>query len=136
MSFLFKKTAILGFGLIGSSLARAIREQALATMIVCGDTSAEVCRKALDLKLADAAVIDSRVLMAHRFGPGETAWPAAEDRFASDLLLWPAVADPWLRAFTASAAAPATSAPILLGGHTLVNGGLRLLAQRARAGGR
>jgi len=58
LSFLFKKTAILGFGLIGSSLARAIREQALATMIVCGDTSAEVCRKALDLKLADAAVSD------------------------------------------------------------------------------
>ena len=28
-----------------------------------------------------------RVLLAHRLGPDETAWPAPEDRFASDLLL-------------------------------------------------
>ena len=90
-------------------------------------------------RLADAAVIDSRVLMAHRFGPSESNWPAAEDRFASDLLLAAAVTDPWLHALTASAASAAASAsptPILLGGHTLVNGGLRLLAQRARAGAR
>ena len=87
-------------------------------------------------RLADAAVIDSRVLMAHRFGATESAWPAAEDRFASDLLLSSAIADPWLRALTTSAAAPGLSAPILLGGHTLVNGGLRLLARRARAGAR
>jgi hypothetical protein len=82
-------------------------------------------------RLADAAVIDSRVLMAHRFGPDESSWPAAEDRFASDLLLADAVTDPWLRALTASAASAPPSAPIILGGHTLVNGGLRLLATRA-----
>ena len=87
-------------------------------------------------RLADAAVIDSRVLMAHQFGPSESNWPAAEDRFASDLLLPLALADPWLHALTASASAPASPTPILLGGHTLVNGGLRLLAQRARAGAR
>ena len=81
--------------------------------------------------LADAAVIDSRVLMAHRFGAAESAWPVPEDRFASDLLNASAVTDPWLRTLTASAAA--ASAPILLGGHTLVNGGLRLLARRARS---
>ena len=98
--------------------------------------------------LADAAVIDTRVLLAHRHGAGESAWPSAEDRFASDLLLPASIADAWLRALTASAAgpspiaAPAVAAtspsdrPILLGGHTLVNGGLRLLAQRARAGKR
>ena len=103
--------------------------------------------------LADAAVIDTRVLLAHRHGAGESAWPPAEDRFASDLLLPASIADPWLRTLTASAAGPypiaapdiaansptATSPsdrPILLGGHTLVNGGLRLLAQRARAGAR
>ena len=83
-------------------------------------------------KLADAAVIDSRVLMAHRHGADESAWPAPEDRFASDLLLPARIADPWLRALTVSA----SPAPIILGGHTLVNGGLRLLAQRARAGDR
>lgn len=80
--------------------------------------------------LADAAVIDTRVLMAHRFGRDELAWPTAEDRFASDLLLPDRVTDPWLRALTASAAT--SRVPILLGGHTLVGPGLRL-AVRGRA---
>jgi hypothetical protein len=97
-------------------------------------------------RLADAAVIDTRVLLAHRAGAtdgatmgataGATPWPDAEDRFASDLLLPASVTDPWLRALTASAASAPADHPILLGGHTLVNGGLRLLAQRARAGAR
>jgi hypothetical protein len=87
-------------------------------------------------RLADAAVIDTRVLMAHRHGADETAWPSSEDRFASDLLLPSTIADPWLRALTSSAAAAPSDHPIILGGHTLVNGGLRLLATRARAGTR
>ena len=87
-------------------------------------------------RLADAAVVDSRVLIAHRRGSDEAAWPAAEDRFASDLLLPVSIADPWLRSLTASAAAAPSDHPILLGGHTLVNGGLRMLAGRARAGAR
>jgi hypothetical protein len=89
-------------------------------------------------RLADAAVIDTRVLMAHRDGVDESAWPVAEDRFASDLLLPESIADPWLRSLTTAAvsATPSSGHPILLGGHTLVNGGLRLLAQRARAGKR
>ena len=75
--------------------------------------------------LADAAMVDSRVLLAHRLGPDEAAWPAPEDRFASDLLLPDRIADPWLRALTASATeAPI---PILLGGHSLVGPGIRLL---------
>jgi hypothetical protein len=90
-------------------------------------------------RLADAAVIDTRILMAHRAGAADTmssAWPPAEDRFASDLLLSMTIADPWLRALTSSATTAPADHPILLGGHTLVNGGLRLLAQRARAGKR
>jgi hypothetical protein len=79
--------------------------------------------------LGDAAVIDTRVLLAHRYGSDETAWPPAEDRFASDLLLPASIADPWLRALTDSACGAAI--PIVLGGHTAVNGGLRLLARRA-----
>jgi CTP:molybdopterin cytidylyltransferase MocA len=86
--------------------------------------------------LADAALIDTRVLFAHRHGADEAAWPRPEDRFASDLLLSASIADPWLRALTASAATAPSDHPILLGGHTLVNGGLRLLAQRARAAAR
>ena len=75
-------------------------------------------------RLADAAIIDSRVLLAHRLGPDERRWPTSEDRFASDLLLHERIADPWLRDLTAAAAdAPI---PVLLGGHTLVGPGLRL----------
>ena len=81
-------------------------------------------------QLGDAAIVDSRVLLAHRLGPDERSWPAAEDRFASDLLLPDDIADPWLRALTASAAA--SPIPILLGGHSLVGPGVRLLIRRRR----
>jgi hypothetical protein len=87
-------------------------------------------------RLADAAVIDTRVLLAHRHGFAESAWPAAEDRFASDLLAPAEIKDPWLRALTESAVDSPAGHPIILGGHTMVNGGLRLLAERARAGSR
>jgi hypothetical protein len=74
--------------------------------------------------LCDAAVVDTRVLIAARAGADERAWPAAEDRFASDLLLPERITDPWLRALTASAVE--SHVPILLGGHTLVGPGLAL----------
>ena len=76
-------------------------------------------------RMCDAAIVDTRVLLAHRLGADETTWPPAEDRFASDLLLSERVVDPWLRALTASAAA--APIPILLGGHTLVGPGVRLV---------
>ncbi len=80
-------------------------------------------------RLGDGAVIDSRVLLAHRLGADERAWPRAEDRFASDVLLPDAIGDPWLRELTRSAAT--APVPIVLGGHTLVGPGLRLaLGQR------
>lgn len=79
-------------------------------------------------ELGDAALVDTRVLLAHRFGADERRWPPAEDRFASDLLLHERVADPWLRALTRSAAdAPI---PVVLGGHTLVGPGIRLAVGR------
>ena len=80
--------------------------------------------------LADGALIDSRVLLAHRLGADERRWPPAEDRFASDLLQPDRVRDPWLRDLTAAAAGAAV--PILLGGHGLVGPGARLaLGSRA-----
>jgi len=79
-------------------------------------------------KLGDAALIDSRVLLAHRLGADEGTWPTAEDRFASDLLLLERIADPWLRDLTRSAAE--SPIPIVLGGHTLVGPGLRLALKR------
>ena len=79
-------------------------------------------------ELGGAALVDSRVLLAHRLGAAETGWPAAEDRFASDVLLHERIADPWLRELTRSAAeAPI---PVVLGGHTLVGPGLRLAIGR------
>jgi hypothetical protein len=75
-------------------------------------------------RLGDAAVVDTRVLLAHHLGPAERDWPDAEDRFASDLLLPERIADPWLRELTA--AAVTAEIPVLLGGHTLVGPGLRL----------
>ncbi|HSW43557.1 MAG TPA: hypothetical protein VLM76_13710 [Patescibacteria group bacterium] len=81
-------------------------------------------------RLGDAAVVDTRVLLAHRLGADEAAWPPPEDRYASDLLLPDRIVDPWLQALTAAAAdAPI---PVILGGHTLVGPGLRLLTERVR----
>ena len=85
-------------------------------------------------RLGEAAIIDSRVLLAHRSGADQRGWPPAEDRHASDLLLHERVADPWLRALTQAAAN--ASIPVLLGGHTLVGPGLRLALGRTTGGRR
>ncbi len=75
-------------------------------------------------ELGDAALVDTRVLLAHRLGADERDWPPPEDRYASDLLLPDQVADPWLRSLTSAAAdAPI---PVALGAHTLVGPGLPL----------
>ena len=58
--------------------------------------------------MSDGALLDTRVLLAHRLGADEAAWPTPEDRFASDLLLADRVRDPWLAELTAAAA----SAPV------------------------
>ncbi len=84
--------------------------------------------------LSDGALLDSRVLLAHRLGADERAWPPAEDRFASDLLLTGRIGDPWLAELTASALE--AEVPILLGGHGLVGPGARLALSLALADGR
>jgi hypothetical protein len=81
-------------------------------------------------QLGDAALVDSRVLLAHRYGPDQAAWPSPEDRFASDLLLHQRIRDPWLREITRSAAE--ATIPVVLGGHTLVGPGLRLALRPER----
>jgi hypothetical protein len=80
-------------------------------------------------ELGDAAVVDTRVLLAHRLGADETAWPTLDDRLASDLLRPDEIADPWLQSLTR--AAVRAPIPVLLGGHTLVGPGLPLLPPRA-----
>jgi len=81
-------------------------------------------------RLSDGAFVDSRVLLAHRLGADERGWPPPEDRFASDLLLPERIRDPWLRELTRSAAS--SPVPVLLGGHSLVGPGVRLVLHPRR----
>ncbi len=55
---MFKQVTFIGFGLIGSSMARAIIEKNLAESIVCVDQSKDVCNTVLALGLADDATTD------------------------------------------------------------------------------
>src|SRR5206468_7765683 len=74
--------------------------------------------------LGDAAFIDTRVLLAH-FRIDATR----EDRFLSDLGDWPEIQNPFLRDFTRLATEAAI--PVLLGGHSLMSGGLMALNEHA-----
>lgn len=49
----FERLALIGLGLIGSSLARVARQKNLARHIVAIDASEEVCARVSELKLAD-----------------------------------------------------------------------------------
>ncbi|MBN1641987.1 MAG: hypothetical protein JXA09_12200 [Anaerolineae bacterium] len=75
-------------------------------------------------QLGDAAFLDDRVMWAHH-----GVWPATGDRFSSDLMLPAEIADPYVRAFTE--AAMACPVPVVLGGHSLVSGGLPVLVEAA-----
>lgn len=71
-------------------------------------------------QLADAVILDTRVLMAHC-----RQWASTDDRYNSDLGNAAAISDDWLRAMTE--AALSCRVPVLMGGHCLVSGGLYLL---------
>lgn len=55
---MFQQITIVGFGLIGSSVARAIIEKKLSERIICVDRDQEVCHKVLSMGLADDATTD------------------------------------------------------------------------------
>ena len=83
--------------------------------------------------LGDAVILDSRVVMAARARSSDgSAWPPAEERFASDFLDPVPVATEWLAELTAAAAE--SEVPFLLGGHALVSDGLRILVDAAWLG--
>ena len=75
-------------------------------------------------QLGDAAFIDTRVLLAHM-----RIDATREDRFLSDLGNWTAICDPFLRDFTRLATE--ADIPVLLGGHSLMSGGLMALNECA-----
>ncbi|MCW5751910.1 MAG: prephenate/arogenate dehydrogenase family protein [Alphaproteobacteria bacterium] len=60
----FRRLALLGFGLIGSSLARAARREGLAERIVCADRSVNVLDVARRLDLVDEAHADPAAAVA------------------------------------------------------------------------
>jgi hypothetical protein len=74
----------------------------------------------------DAAFLDTRVLFAHR-----RLQVSRSDRFSSDALQPSAVSDPWVRDLTAALAS--ARIPVVLGGHSLVSGGVWALSERIRA---
>ncbi len=74
-------------------------------------------------RLADGVILDTRVLFAHRH-----LQPTASDRFYSDLLQPETIVDPFIRELTA--AARGAEFPLLLGGHSVVSGGIYALNQR------
>lgn len=73
-------------------------------------------------ELAQGVLLDSRLILAAR-----RLWPSTADRFNSDLLRWDEVQDPFLRAFTR--AAVEAQVPVVLGGQSLVAGGLMALVE-------
>jgi hypothetical protein len=75
-------------------------------------------------ELGDAAFIDTRVLLAHF-----RIEAARAERFLSDLGRWDEVRQPFLRDLTR--AALEAPIPVLLGGHSLVSGGLMALNEFA-----
>lgn len=74
--------------------------------------------------MGDAAFLDTRVLFNHIGKSFITA-----DRFYSDMLEPDEIADPWLREFTVGAREAAI--PVVLGGHSLVSGGMLALIDAA-----
>lgn len=73
-------------------------------------------------EICDAVIMDSRVLMARR-----GYLPDPVQRYASDLGQIDIIEDNWLKAFTQ--AAHAVPIPVLLGGHSVVAGGVILLSE-------
>ena len=60
---MFKKICIIGCGLIGSSLARAIRKNNLAEKIVSSNRSASVNTKVIELKIVDGSSADTKKMV-------------------------------------------------------------------------
>ena len=77
-------------------------------------------------ELGQAAFVDSRVIFAHL-----GLWPSASDRYNSDLRRPDGIESQQVREFTEQALkAPI---PVVLGGHSLVSGGMYALVEAAQA---
>ncbi len=72
--------------------------------------------------MVEAALFDTRVILA-AYG----LWPSAADRFHADLCLWDRVQEPFLRRL--AHAASQVEIPLIMGGQSVVNGGLLALLE-------
>jgi hypothetical protein len=73
-------------------------------------------------ELSEAVLMDNRVILGAR-----GLWPSAADRFNADLFRWQNVQEPFLQRF--SQAASEANVPILMGGQSVVSGGLLALLE-------
>ncbi len=95
MSALFQRVAVIGVGLIGSSMARAMRKHGLAGEIVGCARSAETRAKVLELGLADRCEADPAaavagadlVVLATPVGAYEAVARAMEKALAPDAIV-------------------------------------------------
>jgi hypothetical protein len=78
--------------------------------------------------MGQGVFLDNRVIFAHR-----GLWPSAADRFHSDLRQPARISDPFVKALTA--AAMDAPVPVVMGGHSLVAGGMYALIEAAWARG-
>ena len=60
---MFKKVCIIGCGLIGSSLARAIKKNNLADKIVSSNRSDTINKKVIELKIVDQSSMDTKKMV-------------------------------------------------------------------------
>jgi len=112
----------------GMRAARGSGPRSLLAALLRPSSPAEMIAELASL--GDALILDTRVLMAALAGSSDaSAWPAAEERFASDFGDAERVDTPWLRELVQAAEESAT--PVLFGGHTLISDGLRLLVDAA-----
>lgn len=74
--------------------------------------------------MCQAIFLDSRVVFSHL-----GVWPPADDRYNSDLLRPQLIGDETVRTFTE--AALSARVPVVLGGHSLVSGGMYALVEAA-----
>lgn len=78
-------------------------------------------------QMGEAVVWDTRVMMAHL-----GVWPSPEERYACDLLQYQKVREPRLKELVQACAE--SPVPFLLGGHSLVSGGMYLAVELAWRG--
>lgn len=112
-------------GMVGSERLDRGEVRSLLSLIL-RDRGAAGFFKAL-AEMGEAVIMDNRVLLADHYA----GMPSAPDRFASDMYALDAISDPWLREFTQ--AALEAPIPVLMGGHTVVAGGLYAMAEMVAA---